>query len=380
MLEYYTGVPGSGKTYRAVDHVYNCFLDEKSKSFGKYSRFFTNINEFHFEAFNEDLTIDIEPKIEIKKTVFSILKKANELSKIPKKEIEIEEDDETEPTPSQPKQQVAYSLDMDALLISLTELRDLYLSKVSDSLLMQRADELKLSNSLFVIDEAHNFFDTKNDVYVWWLSYHRHLHQDIILITQNLSLIYRKYLTFGEFFYRAVPSSLRIRSGVFTYHQFIKYQLYKSSHTDTIKVKFDQKVYALYGSGANTQSKKVIYKFIAIALVLFVIVAIFFNVVGSFLGDGSSSDSNTSQGKLQNVSSAVIDRTVAFSVVCIGFDCSCLGQSFSLPQLNNYKSKYNLQSIETTVVGDGVFIYSFSRNDKFLKEVLNVTSNSSTSN
>ncbi|MFA6143789.1 MAG: zonular occludens toxin domain-containing protein [Sulfurimonas sp.] len=380
MLEYYTGVPGSGKTYRAVDHVYNCFLDQKSKSFGKYSRFFTNINEFHFEAFNEDIITDIEPKKEIKKTVFSILKKANELSKLPKKEIEIEEDDETESIPSQPKPQIAYQLDMDALLISLTELRERYLSKATDSELMELADKLNLSNTLFVIDEAHNFFDVKNDVYVWWLSYHRHLHQDIILITQNLSLIYRKYLTFGEFFYRAVPSSLRIRSGVFTYHQFIKYQLYKTSHTDTIKVKFDQKVYALYGSGANTQSKKVIYKFIAIAVVLFVIVAIFFNVVGSFLGGGSSTDSNTTQGKFQNVPSAFIDRTVAFSVVCIGFDCSCLGQSFSLPQLNNYKSKYNLQSIETTVVGDGVFIYSFARNDKFLKEVLNVSSDSSTGN
>lgn len=381
MLEYYTGVPGSGKTYRAVDHVYNCFLDEKSKSFGKYSRFFTNINEFHFEAFNEDISTDIEPKTNMKKSVFAILQKANELSKLPKKDVAIvEDDDEIESTPSQPKQQVAYPLDMDALLISLTELRELYLSKVSDSLLMERADELNLSNSLFIIDEAHNFFDTKNDVYVWWLSYHRHLHQDIILITQNLSLIYRKYLTFGEFFYRAVPSSLRIRSGVFTYHQFIKYQLYKTSHTDTIKVKFYQKVYALYGSEANTQSKKVIYKFIAIAVVLFVIVAIFFNIVGSFLGGGSSSDSNTTQGKNQNVSSAVIDRTVAFSVVCIGFDCSCLGQSFSLPQLNNYKPKYNLQSIETTVVGDGVFIYSFARNDKFLKEVLNVSSDSSTGN
>ena len=80
-----------------------------------------------------------------------------------------------------------------------------------------RAKKLNLYKALFVIDEAHNFFQTKDDVLVWWLTYHRHLYQDIFLITQNLALIDRKYKPLAEYFYKAVPSSLRLNKKVFKY-------------------------------------------------------------------------------------------------------------------------------------------------------------------
>jgi zona occludens toxin len=256
-------------------------------------------------------------------------------------------------------------------------LRDLYLSKVGDSVLLERADELELSNTLFIIDEAHNFFDAKNDVLVWWLSYHRHLHQDIILITQNLALIYRKYLTFGEFFYRAVPSSLRLRGGVFTYHQFVNYKLYKTSHTDTIKVKFNKAVYDLYGSGANTQGKKVILKFIIIGFVLFLIVVIFFKFISFGSGGNHDKNASTSVNSLSSSPVAMVDRIASFTIVCVGFDCIYMGQTLSLADLNGYEKKYTLHNIETTVVSDGVTLRSYARNDNFLSEVINVSSDSS---
>jgi len=352
MLEFYTGVPGSGKTYRAVDHAYNCFLDEKSKSFGKYARFYTNINEFKFDSFNVS---NVPPLIETHDG---------------KKILTFSDDDV----------KVSILLDMDVLLISLGELRDLYLSKVGDSVMMERADDLHLSNTLFIIDEAHNYFDAKNDVLVWWLSYHRHLHQDIILITQNLSLIYRKYLTFGEFFYRAVPSSLRLRGGIFTYHQFVNYKLFKRDHTDTIKVKFNPAVFALYGSGANTQGKKVILKFIAIAVLLLVVVVLFFNFVSSFIGGGSDSNTTKSNTPQSTFVTPTIDRLSTFTVVCIGFDCSALGHTLSLSDLNFYTGKYSLQSIETKLISDDITLRTYGRNDKFLSEVLNVPSSASASN
>jgi zona occludens toxin len=318
MIDYYLGLPGSGKTYRAVDHVYNCFLDDKSKLFGKYDRFFTNINEFKLDTFNASKT-------------------------------------------------VAYNLDMDVLKAQLAELRSLYLSKVGDTVLMDKADELNLSNTLFIIDEAHNFFDDKNDVLVWWLSYHRHLHQDIILITQNLALIYRKYLTFGEFFYRAVPSSLRLRGGVFTYHQFVNYKLFKTSHTGTIKVKFNQAVYELYGSGANTQGHKVIYKFIAIGVVLVLLVTFLFNFVASTFGN----DNNTSSAAAVESVLGTNDKSSTFSVVCVGNDCSCMGVNISFDDMNVFITRYGLLMIEASMIGDDVLVRSFAYNDKFNTDVLN---------
>lgn len=368
MIEYYLGLPGSGKTYRAVDHVYNAFLDPKSKTFGKYDRFFTNINEFKFDSFNTP-NKDQFAKVSAKDTA-----KSQDEDQSGKRELTTNE------SALASAKTVAYNLDMDQLLISLGELRDLYLSKVGDSALLERADELELSNTLFIIDEAHNFFDAKNDVLVWWLSYHRHLHQDIILITQNLSLIYRKYLTFGEFFYRAVPSSLRLRGGVFTYHQFVNYKLYKTSHTDTIKVKFNQAVYDLYGSGANTQGKKVILKFIIIGFVLFLIVVIFFKFIS--FGSGGNNDKNGSApvNSLSSAPVATVDRSASFTVVCVGFDCVYMGQTLSLAELNGYEKQYALHNLETTSVSDGVTLRSYARNDNFLSEVINVSSNPSANN
>jgi hypothetical protein len=378
MLEVYEGVPGSGKTYRAVDHVYNSFLDEKNPNFGKYERFYTNINEFNFDYFNH--SNDESQKAEELKPSFlglikSLKKAKSQPIKHPKVKIEkgklIQDENDS----------IAIELDIDQLITDLEEIRQLYLSKVPDSELMKRADELKLSNSLFIIDEAHNFFDSANDTLIWWLSYHRHFHQDIMLITQSLQLIYRKYLRFSEFFYRAVPSSLRIRGGVFTYDQFIKWQLFKNSKVDSIKIKFNPAVYALYGSGANTQGKKVIYKFIFMGVFLMLLASIGFGLFRSTLSksddNATTNISNVSTSK--SASMAPIDRSKSFTVVCVGFDCSYLGQSISLAKLNGYVKQYSLLTVESTMVSDGVFFRTFARNDKFLMEVFNVQTDTTAS-
>lgn len=392
MIEFYTGVPGSGKTYRAVDHIYNSFFDEKHKDFGKYERLFTNINEFNFKYFNEKENELISGDKE-KPTLLGVLKSVKNIKASPKDQFakvsatdisQLHDEDDGGKRELRTNESalasddVAFNLDMDQLIESLTELRELYLQKVGDSVLVKRAAELNLTYALFVIDESHNFFDAKNDVLIWWLSYHRHLHQDIILITQNLSLIYRKYLSFSEFFYRAVAPSLRIRGGVFTYHQFIKYQMFKTSHTDTIKVKFNKEVYALYGSGANTQSKKVIYKFIAIAVVLFIVVVILFNFISSSFGSSDNNITAPTQSSLSSTSLNVpVDRSKSFTVVCVGFDCSYLGQTISLSDLDGYVKQYGIKSIDSIMVSDGVFLRTFASNDKFISEVFNVQTDSS---
>lgn len=62
---------------------------------------------------------------------------------------------------------------------------------------------MKLNHCLIVVDEAHNFFNKKNDeILTWWLTYHGHLYQDIILITQDLSLIDTGYKAVAEFLLR----------------------------------------------------------------------------------------------------------------------------------------------------------------------------------
>lgn len=390
MLEYITGVPGSGKTARAVHLVYDTFLDSKHKDFGKYERFYTNINEFNYTYFNgqefekqEEIIKAEAPSKPSLKSFFEDFKKASaeqDNSQKPSFKLIFEEFKKA----SKPKiirrdvvnvsDNIANPLDFDTLLSQLEEIRQLYLSKGTDKQLLELADEFKISNTLFIIDEAQNYFGDKNDTLSWWLSYHRHLHQDIILITQNLSLIYRKFLTFGEFFYKAVPSSLRLRGNIFTYHQYINYHLYKSSYTDTIKIKFNKEIHALYGSGANTQGKKVIYRFLIIVFVLFVLIVFGFKI---FISSKMSPDDNATNTNFQTVESSSItpiNKTNTFTVLCFGFDCSCKGNTFNLSQLNDYFNAYHLSQVSLVQSKNGVTFRTFSHNPKFESEVLNVKS------
>lgn len=377
MIEYYTGVPGSGKTYNAVNHAYNCFIDSSHKDYGKYKNFYTNINEFNFEFFNDNALV--AKKSDKKQSIFSFIKN---------KKMALNESVADSGTDAQSvKKVVVYNLEIDKLLESLTILHTLYLEKADDSVLIEKSRELNILDTLFIIDECHNYFSDSNAVLIWWLSYHRHLHQDIILITQNLSLIYRKYLSFGEFFYKAVASSLRVRSNVFTYHQYINYHLYKNAHSDTIKVNFRASVYALYASGANTQSKKVIYKYILIAVGLLVVVVLIFKMIISRFSHSNDDvkkptpamvSKNTNQSQSSSLYSPApqnISNLDSFSVTCVANDCISNNQHFALNDLISYTLKYSLTQISINKLGSDIFIRSYAKNEKFQKEVLNVSLN-----
>lgn len=355
MVELFSGTQGSGKTYRSVHHLYHSFCDPKFEFYGNYNRFYTNINEFNFDFFNN---FDSSLSHKIKGfSLFSIFKKQVV------KEVSFDSP-------------VGYQLDFDELLIHLEELRTLFLNKVPDTKILERAEELKLVNTLFVIDEAYNFFDEKNVILVWWLYYHRHLHQDIFLITPDFSSLYRRYLK-AEFFYEAVPASLRLRKNYLSYNRYKKYQLFKNSYIDSIHLKFDPIVHSLYVSGANSQPQKVVHKFILIAVVLALLVTlafyVFSKVLGSRYDDENATQSSSKSQIASSPSFSPIDRTSSFTVVCIGFECSCMGQNFMMNNFNQYITSYSLQPVETTMASDGILLRTFARNDKFFKEVLNVS-------
>lgn len=219
MITYLLGLPGSGKSYYAVDRIFNNFSDnEKAKKDKKvtFQNCYTNINEFQFDKVNN-----------------------------------------------------VYSLDFEELFKILTHLHGLHKKKKSDKFLSKFCQRVKIKDTLFVIDEAHNYFDVKNPILVWWLSYHRHLYHEIILITQSLSLIEAKYKAFSEFFFVAKPQSLSLFKSHFKYNQFTQSRLSKASAVGSIKVRRQQEVFSLYHSGDSINSKNMVLKYILITLSIF---------------------------------------------------------------------------------------------------------------
>lgn len=286
MIEYTVGVPGSGKTYRGIYSLYANFgLNEKLKD----SKFVHNDVKFAYTNINE-IKLDKFQKGSIK------------------------------------------SLDWDIFYDSLTTLHAYYKDKLTDNELILKAKELDLFECLIILDECHNYLDKNDVVLIWWLSYHRHLHHQIYLITQNLSLVYTKYKSFSEFFYQAKPSSLKLFKSNMVYSQFTSSRLSQVSKSGVVKVPFVKDIYDSYHSGANQQSNSVIRKFLFISLfffslLIFIILFIQFyftkdiettepKIINSVIADQAIQTYNDYQTQQSNTEDLKLYKFNCFSTMC----------------------------------------------------------------
>ena len=224
MIYLITGVPGSGKTYFAVYQIYQ---EIHSKN-PKYKKIYTNIN-LNFEKCNE-----------IRENFVNLLNLEDLLKRI-EKDYELSElfknnklfDEET------------------------GELVTDYDSYVRGKLKLFEPYE----HSLIIIDECHLYFtDQVDPKMLRFLSYHRHFDIDLYLITQNKSLINRKYLAFVENMYVGFNPSKRLFSKVFVYKLYASYKEYNSNFFGKEKIKFDKKIAECYNSGSNKIQKSLISK------------------------------------------------------------------------------------------------------------------------
>jgi len=290
MIVYYLGIPGSGKTYSAVNTIYNNFSDDTQakKDLKKdYINCYTNINEFKFDKIKNVFNLDLDDFYEKLKILhsMSIGKSLDVTTEIDisvikdDKQVKISDNDDdvdvSDFTMEQFKQYKKSKRDNDENLVKKSPEKKQKLKKATDEQLINKAKELNIYKTLFVIDECHNFFDTNDVVKIWWLTYHRHLYHDIILITQNLSLVYSKYKPLAEAFYKAKPNSLTLIKMYFNYTYFTDSRMSDSSKVNVLKVKKNQKVFELYKSGDSVKSKNVILYFLGISLILLIIFGLF---------------------------------------------------------------------------------------------------------
>jgi len=265
MLYYYLGIPGSGKSYAGVELIYNNFSDDKEAKKDKkfdWINCYTNINEFQFDKINN-----------------------------------------------------VYEFKFDDFYKQLEELYSIYNDKSkTDKDLIEKAIEFKIYKTLFVIDECHRYFDVQDKVLVWWLTYHRHLYHDLILITQSLGLIHAKYKPLAEAFFRAKPSSLTLNKKYFNYTYFTDSRLTQAGKVSVIKIKKNKKVFELYHSGDSVKSKNVIMRFLIIAL-LFAFVLFAIGYFYFYKKDKDIQELKQKENKFLSKHAAVVPATVSYSSV-----------------------------------------------------------------
>ena len=241
-ITYIVGNPGSGKTFYGVKILYDYFIKENKPNFldkilkkndkkddKDFVVAYTNINQFNFESSDKIKKFEYDKFYEKISLVYN-----------------------------------AYVFE-----------------KSDDNKLIEMLKDLDLYKALFVIDEIHNFFNNADDVLVWWLTYHRHLYQELYFITQSLSLVAPCYKNVAEFFYKASDSSHRLFSKKFRYSQYTTANLYKKDLIKKLHIDFDEKIFNLYHSGNNGVGKSAVKKFFLIAFVLFIFCFIIFKVIMS---------------------------------------------------------------------------------------------------
>jgi zona occludens toxin (predicted ATPase) len=103
-------------------------------------------------------------------------------------------------------------------------------------------------NMLIIIDEAQDYLDRFNPKVRAWLAYHRHLDQDIWLLTHNKFNIAREYNNLVEV-------EIQGQRG-FVFSSFIYSYFEKGERVKTDRLKKDKKIFGLYKSFNQGEAKK----------------------------------------------------------------------------------------------------------------------------
>lgn len=133
----------------------------------------------------------------------------------------------------------------------------------------------KFGNALILWDECQNDLSDLDDAYLRFMSYHRHFEgMDVLLITQNLSLIHRKYKGFIDKYFFGQNAAKRLLSSTFKYKVYTDHREYSKYHIEDISLSSDKKIFALYDSGFYKVSKSALLKKMAPISLLLVVLAL----------------------------------------------------------------------------------------------------------
>lgn len=236
MIDLVVGVPGSGKTYFSVFKVLEFCKSQKKQ----YTHIYTNINGLDYNKCNQ------------------ISKQSDFVKSFDFQDLKTQINNEFN-TYEQVKNGYLQVPDYDEFLKSEHILENFY-------------------NSLIIIDECHLYFSEKvDDALIRFLSYHRHFNIDLILLTQNKNLVNKKYLSFIETMYKALPGSKRFFSNVFRYKKYASYQEYNANFINTISLKLKSDVFTLYNSGSNKLTKSILHKLLFPVLFLSLFTFLFYH-------------------------------------------------------------------------------------------------------
>jgi len=237
MIVLLTGVPGSGKTYRAVHHINELLSNPDNVVF-------SNISGFRFERW---LLIHGVEKFRLGSRGYTVLSHGS-------------------------------YVDISPHLVSLGAS---FFSKDNIEKIV-KSEKYVNKHCYFFIDECQQYFPHffKDTSVIFLFDYHRHLGIDIFLITQDVSKICTSIAKLAEYEIRAIPSSLRFTRS-FVYKKMINGEILSR---DMLGMK--PYIYSMYKSFDNSSSSS--SRSYMLYFILFFVFLVFYGFFKLFTGFGAA--------------------------------------------------------------------------------------------
>jgi len=242
-VELVTGVPGSGKSYFAAKKVKDIYDSKKRLVF-------TNINlKVEYDEYLKPL--DVAELFVFAKKEYELFEKFTKLSEEYKKRhdsITLLDDD--------------VSIEED----SFSEYFGNYDKYLKESGLLEEYggsfiawDECQ--NDL-VLDDATHEVEHKNKsalkIWVRFFSYHRHFDMDILLITQDVSLVHRRIKSFISRYYFGQNPAKRFTSTTLKFKVYTDSREFQKYYIETINLKMQKEIHDFYDSGEYKPAKSLL--------------------------------------------------------------------------------------------------------------------------
>ncbi len=325
MIDYITGKPRTGKSYRGMKYILDNFFDESK--IPPYRYILTNIGGFQFDYLNKK---------------FESIGRPNRAYKIIYKE----------------------------LLSHVTVMHKMALDGKEDSELTKYADYHHINNSLIVIDEAMLYLKKLDEAMSWFFSYHGHFKIRMIIMCQHPKQVHADYKIHTEFFVHAQDQSKQLRDNVLNYKHYDNPELKDSHHSDSIKT--NPEVYKLYKSGEIDKPKKILYKYIFYGVVFsFLVFFVFYSLFSRISHSPNSPDKNNlsieNKAPNQNNSSGLNNKNSSdlISIRCDDQFCWNIDKSFENNQISLTYFKYivvkNDLQLEYSEITNSIYELSYAK-------------------
>ncbi|MEA2047290.1 MAG: hypothetical protein U9O64_02450 [Campylobacterota bacterium] len=291
-----TGEPGSGKSAYAVDYI----ITHKEE----YQNVYVNINGFkmhdNIQPLNFPSLIDILTNCKyIYDTQIAELGNAGNENSIDEPIVEYLKDiGFIEKNPKYELYKTAHE----------ERKKETTLKKTLLNIFKPIKKEPEFLPTLFVIDEVQNHMGaidpntgkeqkTADPILTWWVSYHRHLFMDVLILSQQYQKIHIAYRRDIAYFLDAIESqSLVLGKGSpnFVYNKHKDSPYSKKNNAGKVRVKKRAALFEAYQSGDAVRSKSVIVPYIMYAIGFFILAYLaFLNVVSGLESDSNENNITT---------------------------------------------------------------------------------------